>query len=294
MKSEFPCRICAADTAPVGTKWGHFRKREFHLRRCPECGYAFVADPWTDYAAIYSEDYYAGKGADPLVDYRYELDHPDETIRLYEWRGIARAVSSLMPIGQETAWLDFGCGNGGLVRYCRERFGCRIAGFEEGAIATAAAGHGVTILTDSDLADAAGAFDVVTAIEVLEHTADPMATLRQIRQLLKPGGLFFYTTGNAAPFRRRLTEWRYVTPEIHISFFEPETLRRALRVAGFQPESRGWLPGFTDIMRFKILKNLRTRRRSWLEKAAPWPLLARAAERQVRLFEHPVGWAQSK
>ena len=60
--------------------------------------------------------------------------------------------------------------------------------FEEGAIATAAARHGVTILTESDLGTSAGAFDVVTAIEVLEHTADPIATLGQIRQLLKPGG----------------------------------------------------------------------------------------------------------
>ena len=103
MSSDFPCRICAGDTAPIGSKWGYFRKREFHLRRCPECGYAFVADPWTDYAAIYSEDYYAGKGADPLVDYQYELDHPDETIRLYEWRGIARAVSSLVRIDQNSS-----------------------------------------------------------------------------------------------------------------------------------------------------------------------------------------------
>jgi SAM-dependent methyltransferase len=292
MNSDLSCRICQGPTNPAGSKWGSFKKQEFYLRRCPACGYAFVANPWTEYAEIYSDDYYAGQGADPLVDYHYELEHPDRTIRRYEWRGIATAVSSLMPVGRESFWLDFGCGNGGLVRYCRNRFGCRVAGFESGAIAAAAARHGVPIVTESGLEEMTGACDVVTAIEVLEHTTDPIATLRQIRRLLKPGGLFFYTTGNAAPYRDRLTEWRYVTPEIHISFFEPESLRRALVSAGFEPEFRRWLPGFTDILRFKILKNLRVRRASWLEAAAPWPVLARLAESRVQLFHHPLAWAQ--
>ncbi len=292
MKAESVCRICSGATEAAGSKWGRFRQQEFHLRRCPRCSYAFVADPWTDYAAIYSEAYYAGNGADPLVDYQYELEQPDRTVRFYEWRGIATAVASLASVGAETCWLDFGCGNGGLVRYCRNRFGCRVIGFEQGAIVEAAARYGVPIVTQAELDRLAGSCDVVTAIEVLEHAEDPIGTLRQIRRLLRPGGLFFYTTGNAAPYRSRLTKWRYVTPEIHISYFEPEALRLALTAAGFQPEFRGWLPGFTDIMRFKILKYLRQRRRSWMEYAAPWPLLARLAELQVKLFEHPVAFAR--
>lgn len=289
MTPDPQCRICSGPTVAVGSLRGNFKKQEFHLRRCPACGFTFVANPWTDYAEIYSQDYYRGKGADPLVDYQYELEHPDRTIRLYEWRGVATAVSSLSPISQQSCWLDFGCGNGGLVRYCRERFGCRVIGFEEGAIAQTAARYGIPIATEAGLDEFAGRCDVVTAIEVLEHTLDPAATLRRIRRLLRPGGIFFYTTGNAAPFSRRFTEWRYVTPEIHISYFEPETLRRALISAGFVPEFHGRLPGFADIMRFKILKNLGLHRRSLLERAAPWPLLARIAEARVRLFEHPVG-----
>lgn len=49
----------------------------------------------------------------------YELEHPEATVRQYEWRGIQRLVVHLCPLTAETQWLDFGCGNGGLVRYVR-------------------------------------------------------------------------------------------------------------------------------------------------------------------------------
>src|SRR5262245_66331180 len=118
MNTPEACRICGAATVEVGAKKGTLRPTDFHLHHCPGCRYSFVANPWTDYAAIYSADYYAGKGADPTVDYVFELDNPADTIRQYEWRGLLRIAESLVPVGPETRWLDFGCGHGGLGR-CR-------------------------------------------------------------------------------------------------------------------------------------------------------------------------------
>ena len=68
-------------------------------------------------------DYYAGAGADPLVDYVGEIEYPAETIRIYEWRGLMSVVAALVPLRPETRWLDFGCGTGGLVRHCRNALG---------------------------------------------------------------------------------------------------------------------------------------------------------------------------
>jgi len=285
------CKICGSETVSIGGKWGGYRPELFRLRRCPQCHFAFVANPWTDYAAIYSEDYYAGKGADPLVDYTFELDFPEGTIRVYEWRGLVSLVKSLIPVRASTAWLDFGCGNGGLVRYCHEQNICQALGFEDGAIREEAAKRGIPLLDKSEIERRGGAFEVVTAIEVLEHVEDPLETLTQIRYLLKPGGLLFFTTGNAEPYRAKLLDWRYVIPEIHISFYEPETLRQALLRTGFQPEFRGYLPGFTDIIRFKILKNLRVRRCAVWQDLLPWPLLAGAADARYRITRHPIAWA---
>lgn len=286
-----PCHICGAQTQALGALRGTYFKTDFHFRRCPECGYTFVENPSTDFARIYDEKYYRGLGADPTLDYLNELEQPDDSVRVYEWRGVLKAVHALHPLNAETQWLDFGCGNGGVVRYARDHSPCRACGFEEGWIADQARGRGIPILKRSDLSALNGQLDVVTAIEVFEHIPDPVDCLKQIRALLKPGGLLFFTTGNAQPFRGNFFKWGYVRPEIHVSYFEPRTLDRALQAAGFRTEYPRAIPGFDDILRFKILKNLGRKKRSLAEKMLPWPWLTRLANWRYKIRAHPIAWA---
>jgi SAM-dependent methyltransferase len=285
------CRICGGPSDPVGVVYGRYSKRNYHMRRCPSCHFAFLVDPWLEFNRIYDERYYEGHGADPMVDYRFELDRPDRTIRTYEWAGIAEAVKEFMGRLDGLRWLDFGCGNGGLVRYLNSHTGVQAYGFDEGSIVAAARGQGIPILSSEQLAEQLGSFDVVTAIEVIEHTPQPLVTLREIRQTLRPGGLFFLTTGNAQPFADKLTRWSYVTPEVHMSYFEPLTLDVAMRSTGFRPERKPRGPAFDEILKFKVLRNLRMRRRNRLTDALPANLIGPLADRMRRLSEQPVGWA---
>lgn len=288
------CKICGSATEVAGVKHGKLAQRDFALRHCPNCRYSFVAEPWVEYDKIYSEAYYNGRGADPLVDYAFELEHPNQTLRQYEWRGIARAVSSLTALSPQTRWLDFGGGNGGLVRHIRATVGCDIAGYDIGWITDRAQRAGIPFLSKEAFDSASTTYDVVTAIEVLEHVDDPVGTLQSLRRVLKPGGLLFLTTGNAQPFRHRLPEWGYVIPEIHISFYEPETLDRLLTQTGFRPEHRGFVPGFADIIRFKALKTLGRRQPSWIERLIPWSLASRVVDARFGVSGHPIGVALSQ
>jgi len=237
------CKLCGCPTLPLGTKRGLISNRDFHLVRCLRCQFAFVADPWTDYATIYSEEYYRGRGADPYVDFVFESEHPDTSIRRYEWEGILKNVRRLISVGPQTRWLDFGCGQGGLLQYCRRHIPAQYFGFEEGWVGEENT-PGVKIIRRAELLAEAGPFDVITAIEVFEHIEDPVKTIEFIRRLLKKDGVLFFTTGNPQPHWRRFLAWEYVYPEVHLNYFTPIAMDRLLTRAGFKTESRKFLLGY--------------------------------------------------
>lgn len=293
-EQTFPCPVCHSHTVDAGSKRSAWSGQTFSLRRCASCDFAFVANPRVDYEALYDDDYYRGRGADPLVDYVDEIEHRDTTIRRYEWRGIYRVVSGLVPMGPAVRWLDYGCGVGGLVEFARSQGVAHAVGFEQGWSVSRLEERGVPHLSADELEQSAGSFDVVTAIEVLEHTTDPVGELIRIRKLLRPGGLLFLTTGNAAPYRKDLPAWRYVMPDVHVSFFEPGSLALALEKAGFDSDTVGYRPGWDDIIRFKVLKSLGVRRDKLRWKAVPWGIAARVVDLRLKPSAHPIGWANAK
>jgi SAM-dependent methyltransferase len=284
------CRVCNSNTVTICTVLGVYSNRQYSINYCTTCHLSFVVDPESEYEKIYSADYYSGMGADPLINYLYELDHPDETIRLYEWAGIAKIINELIPLSSKTRWLDFGCGNGGLVRFIHNQYKCQIIGYDKGWIIQKAVEKGIPILDEHELERLVKEFDIITAIEVLEHLVDPMSSIRSIRAMLKENGLFFYTTGNAKPHRNHFLRWAYVVPEVHVSFYEPETLEYILTHAGFKTEYPGYLSGYTEIIRYKILKTLKIKKMNPYEKALPWQIITRIVDANYQVTAFPVGW----
>ncbi|MEE8331426.1 MAG: bifunctional 2-polyprenyl-6-hydroxyphenol methylase/3-demethylubiquinol 3-O-methyltransferase UbiG [Acidimicrobiia bacterium] len=122
------------------------------------------------------------------------------------------------------AVLDIGCG-GGLLAEAIADLGFPVTGIDRSQ-ASVAAGHDRArnvryVVGDAGrLPFADDSFDVVTAMEVLEHVADPAAVVAEAGRILKPGGLFFF----AGPNRTRLSRlvvidlaqrwrWSAVLPE---------------------------------------------------------------------------------
>ena len=262
-----------------------FSKIDFDFRRCNTCGLAFVVNPRVDFAALYDAEYYAGRGADKMVDYIGEMNNP-KTIREYEWRGIVRAVTRLA--GREPLkWLDYGCGLGGLVRYARARGVVDVHGYDDGFSARWMRDHSIPSLTADELGELSGTFDVITAIEVIEHLTDPVGAMTHIASLLKPGGHFFLTTGNAEPHRSHLDRWSYVHPDVHIAYFEPRTLAAVYERAGLEPVAAGFMPGLDDIIRYKVLKTIGVRNRNVIEQIVPWRLVSRVVDRRHKVSAQP-------
>ncbi len=109
----------------------------------------------------------------------------------------------LVPYCRHKHVLDVGCGSGHGSVLLAEQATCRLTGCDLAADAVQfAAGYapalaGSLLVCDAlHLALLRQQFDVVTAIEVLEHVEPAAALLQQVQRVMKPQGLCFISTPN--------------------------------------------------------------------------------------------------
>jgi 2-polyprenyl-6-hydroxyphenyl methylase/3-demethylubiquinone-9 3-methyltransferase len=139
--------------------------------------------------------------------------------------------------------LDLGCGAGFLANYLAAR-GHHVTGIdttpENLAVARA---HGTATY---ELGDACNlryedaSFDVVCAMDLIEHVEKPERLVAEVGRVLRPGGMFFFHTFNRTPIANLVVikgvEWFVKnTPKdlhVHHLFRSPEELDQMCRAAG--------------------------------------------------------------
>ena len=105
--------------------------------------------------------------------------------------------------------LDVGCG-GGILADSMARKGASVLGIDLAAKALRVAQlHALEagtsnieyreVSAEALAGEAAGTFDVVTCMEMLEHVPDPSSIVRACSQLVKPGGWVFFSTISRNP-----------------------------------------------------------------------------------------------
>jgi hypothetical protein len=55
------CKICSEPAGFVGAKGGKLSPLPFERFRYRVCGFPFIANPFTEYEKIYTEEYYPGE-----------------------------------------------------------------------------------------------------------------------------------------------------------------------------------------------------------------------------------------
>ncbi|MEN1928516.1 bifunctional 2-polyprenyl-6-hydroxyphenol methylase/3-demethylubiquinol 3-O-methyltransferase UbiG [Luteimonas sp. MJ250] len=149
--------------------------------------------------------------------------------------------------------LDVGCG-AGLLSEAMARDGADVTALDlapdlikvarlhalESAVAVDYRVQAVEALAD----EAAGSFDAVTCMEMLEHVPDPGAIIDACARLLKPGGRLFVSTLNRTPaaFALAIVGAEYVARLLprgthqYRDFIRPSELGAWLRAAGLELE----------------------------------------------------------
>ena len=148
--------------------------------------------------------------------------------------------------------LDIGCG-GGLLSEPMTRLGATVTGIDASVRNISVAGlhagkQGLDIdyraTTAEALADQPARFDIVLALEIVEHVADVDLFLRSCGALVKPGGLIFLSTLNrtAKAWALAIAGAEYVLGWLPRGthdwkkFLKPSEVARGLRAGGVETE----------------------------------------------------------
>lgn len=142
----------------------------------------------------------------------YTHGHHESVLRSHRWRTAENSAAYLLPhLKSGDTILDVGCGPGTITAdLARRTSPGRVTALEitEAALNLAKAeiagrrlnnvDFTVGDVHDLDFAD--HTFDVVHAHQVLQHLADPVAALREMRRVTKPGGVIAVRDSDYAAF----------------------------------------------------------------------------------------------
>ena len=225
---------------------------------------------------------------------RYTHGHQESVVAAHATRTIANSAAYLEPhLRPGIKLLDIGCGPGSITAEFAARVlpGGSVVGIDNSAqvidraIATHA-GSGATfaVMDLYDLDVESNSYDIAHAHQVLQHVSDPVAALREMQRVVRPGGIIAvrdadYAGMHWAPELPALARWLVVYRSVaRANDAEPDAGRHLLRwarEAGLRdvtPSADAWL--FAD-----------DERRTWW--GSTWAdrvvsVLARRAERRAR------------
>ncbi|MBM6406078.1 methyltransferase domain-containing protein [Phycicoccus sp. CSK15P-2] len=142
---------------------------------------------------------------------RYTHGHAEPVLRSHRWRTAENSAAYLLPrLRPGATLLDVGSGPGTITADLAERVAPgRVTALEatDDALALTAAeldrrGVDAELVVGDvhDLPFPDGSFDVVHAHQVLQHVADPVQALREMRRVCRPGGTVAARDGDYAGF----------------------------------------------------------------------------------------------
>ena len=234
--SELPlvdvdCRLCGStesDTIIDATP--------FKVLRCHSCEFVYVTPrvPDNQLHRVYEGNYFESGTAE---DYGYS-DY------LREGQGHSRTFgrkAAAMKLDQRTGrLLEVGCAGGFFLDIARN-MGYEVEGIEISKSAVDFAKNRLDIPSIhqgclEDVNVKKNHYDVIALWDVIEHLADPFATLRRLRTFLKEDGVLVMQTQDVNSWAAKLLgrRWHHYKHLEHIYHFSPKTMRRALNEAGFE------------------------------------------------------------
>ncbi len=240
---DIPCPVCGKDEP----KFFGWRGGEAHqsgagektaIVRCRSCSHQYpnpMPYPVKNLDEVYvdAEEYFVGH------DIEKKKENGLRLMREFEQR-----------LGRKGRFLDVGCGAGEAL-WAAKNSGWESTGIDPSSefieIGRKRLGVNGRVTTLENAGFSEGHFDAVLMGGIIEHLYDPYSTLCEVRRVMQPSGWLFFDAPNEDGLYMRLGNlymrllgkgWVVVMaptfPPYHVQGFNPNSIRRLLKRAGFR------------------------------------------------------------
>lgn len=229
------CNLCGSDHFREVCSYGAIK-----IVKCTTCGFIYRNPRLKENMnrEFYSFDYYGGYKT---------IEEYISNARLPLFKRILSKLGDKLRSNSRKL-LDIGCGQGYFLKLAKD-LGWQVEGVElaKSACNYAKQEFGIDVVNKSieEASFKENSFDLITLWNVLDHLLDPLETLREIRQILKPEGLlviripnvnfhlFIHKLFSLIPFKPR--KGRFCDPSVIVNYgFSAKTIRKMLEKLNFR------------------------------------------------------------
>ena len=201
-------------------------KCNWPIVKCKNCGFIFNQALLSaeDIAPLYKDGYF---------DHYREVSY-DELAESKRLVG-RQYIKDVFNYKQKGRLLELGCASGFLLDEAKdlgfEPFGVEIS---DQAKKAKAKGHNIYkgVLEEFKFPD--NYFDVVISVNTLEHTTDPLWTLKELRRILKRDGICIISVPNHIKNDLLKIGYHKDFAPVHLSYFTPKTFKKLIQKADFK------------------------------------------------------------
>jgi 2-polyprenyl-3-methyl-5-hydroxy-6-metoxy-1,4-benzoquinol methylase len=207
-----------------------FSKDGYNVVECNDCHLIFVNPRKKDVLAIYDETYYKDGGY-----YQNYIKNGDNYV--WAFRKRMNVIAKFLKPGASI--LDVGCAYGFFLEVAKEK-GFDVAGVEANEYMCGNVKRRLNVPcflnTDLNHFPDSKRYDCITFFDSIEHLEHPREAIAAAWKMLNPGGILVITTPNIGSWLARLMGklWPHVTPEEHIYYYTPQTMRDVLKRTGYE------------------------------------------------------------
>jgi len=236
----------------------------FDVLRCHTCGHWFTSPmPESDYLL----DLYAEGSLSVLGEGWEDQTRESNAIGVMPGPKVNWITSREKRIDSVSSYLELGPGDFSLFRHFSSR------GWDCYAVEPGSWSHkSDRIFTSVSELPREIHFDVIVALDVLEHLSDPLSQMGAMADLLTTSGRMYLSSPNVRSVRARLNglNWRMVSPIGHLHYFSPMSIQLMLSRSNLKPVSIGTYDLLTPAPQ-RLRQSLRSLRHLDL-KGSAWPI----------------------